>query len=350
MKKSIQSILLISAFMVSAFAVLAGNPDRQGEAGASELLLNPWARSAGVHSMSTASVSGVESMRINVAGLGRMNSGEFYLANTRLYEGSTLGMNTLGFATKVGESSAFGVTLTAMDFGDIEITTTDQPEGTGGTYSPSFFQIGLGYAYTYENKISVGMLVRGVSESLPSASAFGIALDAGVQYVSGENDNFKLGISLRNTGSSMEFGGEGLSFQTTAPNDNGDPYTLTVESRAEDFELPSQLNIGLSYDFYLGEENFIRAIGNFTSNAFSTDQIGVGAEFFFRDLVVLRGGYRYDVDALEGEANLYTGAAAGVSLFIPTGTDSDRKFVIDYAYRTTDPFSGTHNLSLGLAF
>jgi len=336
--------------MVSAFAVLAGNPDRQGEAGASELLLNPWARSAGVHSMSTASVSGIEAMRINVAGLGRMNSGEFMLANTRLYEGSTLGMNTLGFATKVGESSAFGVTLTAMDFGEIEITTTDQPEGTGGTFSPGFFQIGLGYAYTYENKISVGMLVRGISESLPSVSAFGIAIDAGVQYVSGENDNFRLGISLRNTGSSMEFGGEGLSFQTLAPNDNGDPYTLTVESRSEDFELPSQLNIGLSYDFYFGEENFLRAMGNFTSNAFSTDQLGVGAEFFFRDLVVLRGGYRYDTDATSEAQNLYTGVAGGVSFFIPTAKDSDRKFVIDYAYRTTDPFSGTHNLSLGLAF
>ena len=350
MKKSIQSLLLISAFMVSAFAVMAGNPDRQGEAGASELLLNPWARSAGIHSMSTASVSGIEAMRINVAGLGRMNSGEFMLSNTRLYEGSTLGMNTLGFATKVGESSAFGVTLTAMDFGDIDVTTEEQPEGTGGTYSPSFFQLGLGYAYTYENKISVGLLVRGVSESLPSASAFGIAIDAGVQYVSGAKDNFKLGISLRNTGSSMEFGGEGLSFQTTAPDDNGNPYTLTVDSRSEDFELPSMLNIGLSYDFYISEENFVRAIGNFTSNAFSTDQMGVGAEFYFRNLVIIRGGYRHDLDVLEGQKNLYTGIAGGVSLMIPTKKDSDRKFVIDYAYRTSNPFNGTHNLTLGLAF
>ncbi|MDC1305498.1 PorV/PorQ family protein [Saprospiraceae bacterium] len=350
MKNLIQSLLLILVFMVSAFAVTAGNPDRQGEAGASELLLNPWARSAGIHSMSTASVSGVEAMRINVAGLGRINSGEFMLANTRLYEGSTLGMNTLGFATKVGESSAFGVTLTAMDFGDIQITTEEQPEGTGGTYSPSFFQIGLGYAYTYENKISVGMLVRGITESLPSSSAFGIAIDAGVQYVSGAKDNFKLGISLRNTGSSMEFGGEGLSFQTTAPDDNGNPYTLTVESRSEDFELPSMLNIGLSYDFYIGEENFVRAIGNFTSNAFSTDQMGVGAEFYFKDLVILRGGYKYDLDVAEGQKNLYSGVATGVSLMIPTKKDSDRKFVIDYAYRTTNPFDGTHNLTLGLAF
>lgn len=350
MIKTLQSILLSTVFMLCAFAAVAGNPDRQGEAGASELLLNPWARSAGLHSMSTASVQGIESMRINVAGLGRINQGEFMVANTRLYEGSTLGMNTIGFATKVGESSAFGVTMTAMDFGDNEVTTVEQPAGTGGTFSPSFFQIGLGYAYTYQNKISVGILVRGVTESLPTVSAFGVAIDAGVQYVSGPQDNFKLGISLRNNGSSMEFGGEGLSFQTQAPNSSGNPYNLTVNGRSQSYELPSQLNIGIAYDYYLGETNFVRGVSNFTSNAFSSDNIGVGAEFHFNNLVILRGAYRIDIDAEEERENVYTGAAAGLSLLIPTKKDSDRKFVIDYAYRTTNPFSGTHNITLGLAF
>ena len=44
----------------------AGNPDRQGQAGAAELLMNPWGRSAGLHSMSTSSAVGVEAMRINI--------------------------------------------------------------------------------------------------------------------------------------------------------------------------------------------------------------------------------------------------------------------------------------------
>lgn len=349
MKRNIQSILTLTLVALASVGLWAGNPDRQGEAGASELLLNPWARSAGVHTMSTASVSGVESMRINVAGLGRMNNGEFLVANTRLYEGTGLGMNSIGFATKIGGSSALGLTLTSMDFGDIDITTEDQPAGTGGTYSPSFFQLGLGYSYTYENKISVGVLFRSITESLPTVSATGFALDAGVQYVSGEKSEFKLGISLRNTGSSMEFGGEGLSFQSVAPDAPGDDYPLTVNQRGQSFELPSQLNIGLSYDFYFEENMFLRGMGNFTSNAFSTDQLGVGAELHYNDLVIIRGGYRVDLDEVENQKNIYTGAAAGISVLIPTGKD-DRKFMIDYAYRTTNPFDGTHNISLGLAF
>ena len=203
-------ILSIIFFATSAFA---GNPDRQGEAGAAELLLNPWAQSAGLHTMNTSSISGLEAMRLNIAGLSRIEGSELVFANTRLYEGSTLKLNALGYAQRVGKSSAFGISLMSVDFGDIARTTTANPEGDGGTFSPSFFNIGLGYSYTYENKISVGLLVRGVSESLPNVGAFGFAIDAGVQYVTGENDNFRLGISLRNVGSPMQFGGEGLSFQ-----------------------------------------------------------------------------------------------------------------------------------------
>lgn len=347
MKKYFYTLLLLCLGCSVAFA---GNPDRQGEAGAAELLLNPWARSAGLHSMSTASVSGVEAMRINIAGLSRISKGELVIGNTRLYDGSTLGINSLGFATKAGKNGAFGVSLVAMDFGEIKVTTNNQPEGTGGTYSPSFFNIGIGYAYTYENKISVGILVRAISETLPDVSASGIAIDAGVQYVSGDKDEFKLGIALRNIGSPMEFGGEGLSFRTDAPG-SAPNYEITVNSRAEDFELPSLLNIGLSYDFYFGETNFLRGIVNFTSNAFARDDIGVGAEFSFRDIVVLRGAYKLALDAADGvEDNLYTGLAGGVTIEVPLKRADNRKVGIDYAYRATNPFRGTHNFSLRLAF
>jgi len=347
MKKYFYTLIF---FCFAGTIAFAGNPDRQGEAGAAELLLNPWARSAGLHSMSTASVSGVEAMRINVAGLSRINGGEFVISNTRLYEGSTLGINSLGFATKAGKNGAFGVSLVAMDFGDIAVTTSSQPEGTGGTYSPSFFNLGLGYSYTYENKISVGLLVRAISETLPDVSAGGFAIDAGVQYVSGDKDEFKLGIGLRNIGSPMQFGGEGLSFRTDAP-ESSVGYELTVNQRSEDFELPSLLNIGLSYDFYFGEINYFRAIANFTSNAFSRDDIGVGGEFSFKDMVVLRAAYKHALDSGNGiGANLYTGFAGGVSIDVPLKRAGNRKVGIDYAYRSTNPFKGTHNFSVRFGF
>ncbi len=342
--------LSIASFFLGTAILFAGNPDRQGEAGAAELLLNPWARSAGLHTMTTSSVSGIEAMRLNVAGISRIEGRELVIANTRLYEGSTIQLNAVGYAQKMANGGAFAISLTSVDFGDIPVTTVGQPEGTGATFSPSFFNLGIGYSYTYENKISVGLLLRTISESTADVSAFGWALDAGVQYVTGEDDNFRLGISLRNVGSPMAFGGQGLTFQTENPEGNIS-YPLSVDHRSEDFELPSVLNIGISYDFILSEKMFLRAVGNFTSNAFSRDQIGGGLEFSFNDMFMLRGGYRSDFgDSGTSLNNIYSGVSAGATIELPFDKAGKNKLGIDYAYRATNPFRGTHNFSLRLAF
>lgn len=330
----------------------AGNPDRQGEAGASELLMNPWARSSGVHSISTSFVSGLESMRINVAGLGRINKFEASYSNARLFEGSGMGMNSLGLGFRIKKSSVIGITFTSLDFGEIPVTTVNLPEGTGGFLNPSFFNLALGYAYTYQNKISVGILFRGISEAIQDVSSFGFGIDAGVQYVSGEKDNFKLGITLSNIGSPMKFGGEGLSFQ--GPNREpagGTTYNLTYNSRAAEFELPSMLNLGVSYDFYFNDNIFLTGIANFTSNAFSRDQIGAGFEFSIYKKVILRGAYKYDVGS-ENDAvkNVYTGLAAGITVQTALKRGGSDNISVDYAYRTTSPFKGTHNLGIRYAF
>jgi hypothetical protein len=68
---------------------------------------------------------------------------------------------------------------------------------------------------------------------------------------------------------------------------------------------------------------------------------------------MLRGAYRYEVgsqlnDGLE--APLYTGPSAGATLSLPfrrNDPDSGR-FSIDYAYRVTKLFGGTHNMTVTL--
>lgn len=344
MNKTIVNLWIVLCCLTTTMAT-AGNPDRQGEAGGYELLLNPWARSAGLHALNTSWVSGVEAMQINVAGLSRLSKSEFVIGHTRLFVGTDISLNSLGLAQKMGEKGAFGITLTAMDFGDIALTTTDNPEGTGADYSPSFFNLGLSYSHTFDKKVSVGILVRGISENIQDVGAFGFAIDAGVQYVSGAKDNFKFGISLRNMGSPMKFGGEGLNVTTTPPRSD---HPITYSIRAAGFELPSMLNIGASYDFYAGDPHRISVLTNFTANSFTVDQLGAGIEYSFKEMFMARVGYRYDlsISADDTDHGVYTGLAAGVTIEVPTKKDSAGRFGFDYAYLATNPFDGTHNFSI----
>lgn len=337
----------IACFFIAG-ALWAGNPDRQGEAGAPELLMNPWAGSAGLHTLNTSSIMGVEAMRLNIAGLSRIDKTEVAASYMDYLSGTDVGMFSLGLGQRIGKNGVLGLSLASLDFGDIPVTTASQPEGTGATFSPRFFHLGLGYSHMFANKISVGILVRSVNQAVDAVSASTIGLDAGVQYVTGEKDQFKFGISLRNIGSAMSFEGEALTTQTTIG--TLPPYELTIEQRASRMELQATLNIGGSYDFLIGQNQRLTAIGNFTANSFARDNIGAGLEFAFRELFFLRGGYRYEVGTTavaETDMSIYNGLSGGAGIAVPLGKSEDANtFVLDYAYRSTRLWGGSHNIGV----
>lgn len=335
--------------LLTASAAFAGNPDRQGEAGANQLLVNPWARSAGFHTMSTANITGTEAMFLNVAGLSRINKTQLQIGHTRYLVNSDININALGFGQRVGKGGAFGISLIAFDLGDFEYTTEDVPEGSGATFSPSFFNLGVSYAHLFANKVSVGVTVKFVNEGISNARASAAALDAGVQYVTGEKDRFKFGISLRNVGTKMRFQGEGLSKPLPNPGPTF-PYNNTYYERSAAYELPSQLNIGLSNDWLFGSLSRLTLVLNFTSNAFSRDQVGGGLEFALGQNFAIRGGYKYEFDAAPGsvEATIDNGFSGGLSVSLPVKKESNTRISLDYAYRNTEIFQGIHNVGLRL--
>ncbi len=340
--------LLSLCCLLSAAVLFAGNPDRQGEAGAAQLLMNPWAPSAGLHTLNTSSISGVEAMRLNIAGMGRIQKSQVMVGYANYLQGTDIAMQSVGIASKVGENGAFGLSIMSLDFGDIAITTDAQPEGTGALLDLSFLNIGFGYSHVFENKVSVGILLRGVSESTSDISSFGAAIDAGVQYVTGDNDEFKFGISLRNVGSRMKFGGQALATESSV---NG--FAVTLNQRAAGFEMPSVLNIGASYDFLAGTaDHRITLHGNFTANSFGRDQVGAALEYSFRERFILRGGYRTDMETSDlTEIPLYDGISAGASVRVPLSKDNrNTAFSIDYAYRNTRIYDGTHNMGVSFSF
>jgi hypothetical protein len=342
-------LLFLVSTLSTALQLYAGNPDRQGEAGAYELLMNPWARSTGLHTLTTSMVTGVEALQLNVAGLSRINRTEILAGHSIYLQGVDINTNAFGFAQRMGKNGAFGFSLATVDFGEIRETTADQPEGTGATFSPNFFNLGLSYAHLFENKVSVGFTLRAISESISDVSSFGFALDAGVQYVTGEQDNFKFGISLKSVGSRMTFRGEGLSDQRPSPDQGG--YDLTYDQRSALFEIPSLLNIGGSYDFRFAEKHRLTVVGNFTANSFSRDEIGGGLEYSLNDFFMLRGGYRYEL-GLENEleASVYKGLSAGVSIEAPLSKETgNTRLGIDYSYRQTRVWNGTHNFSVRIS-
>ncbi len=335
---------LMVFFLVAVLPATAGNRDRVGQAGATELLINPWARSSGWMGVNTAGVHGVEAMRFNPGGLAFVKKTDFVLSRTQWLRGSDIDISAAGIAAKVGDSGVLGLNIVAFSMGEIPITTEDQPDfGTGGTFEPQFLQIGIGYAKSFSESIHGGIVVRLISESIADVSASGFAFDTGIQYVTGPKDNARFGISLRNIGPTMKFAGDGLdvAFETIVGSG------ITGQQRSEEFEIPSLLNIGGAYDFYLGERNRLTIAGNFTSNSFRSDFFGAGLEFAFREMFMIRGGVNYEEGLFDdiNQASALSGFSGGFSLEVPLKAGGPN-FGVDYSYRTTENFEGTHSLGV----
>ncbi len=339
MKGYLQIVLpaIVSALFLTPFYGHAGNEQRAGSAGASELLINPWARSSGWGGVNTAGARGLESVFLNVAGTAFTERTELIFSHTNWLGDADIDVNAFGFTQRVGETGALSVTLMSMNSGDIEITTTELPDGGLGTYSVTCLNLSVSYAKKFTENIYGGVTLKFINHSIPDLSALGVCFDAGIQYVTGEKDNIQFGIALKNVGPAMRFQGDGLSLSLPTLFGN---YKATVEQRSNPFELPSLLNIGGTYDF-LFPENRLTVAANFTSNSFTRDQIGLGLEYSYKEWVMLRAGYvseNGNFDAA-GSQTTFSGFNGGLSFEVPLG-ESGTIFGLDYAYRHTRDFGG----------
>lgn len=372
------SILLITVLGLVSTDLFAGNWQRAGSAGASQLLINPWARSTGWGEANVACVTGYESMHLNVAGLAFTNKLEVGFNNSQYLVGSGIQINSAALAVKIGENGALGASVAMFNWGEIEKTNEAMPEGGFGTYKPGYTVIGLSYAREFSNSIYGGITVKIINEHIDNLSASGFALDAGIQYITGfgrdkagnrKRDNLHFGITMKNVGTTMKYSGDGMSFVGVSPTGT----SMSVENRSQEYELPSLIKIGFSYHIKLAAKvdeddesvysNHNLAIAlNFTSNSFTKDQFHFGLEYSFMEYLFIRGGYVYEqgLYSVENCTTAFSGPTAGISLQAPlkkkdgqlrygtntTGQGQRPVLGVDYSYRFTNLLGGVHTFGL----
>ena len=372
------SILLITVFGLISTDLFAGNWQRAGQAGASQLLVNPWARSSGFGEANVACVTGYESMHLNVAGLAFTKKLEVGFNNSQYFAGSGIQVNAAALAVRVGENSVLGAMVDMFNWGEIIRTTENLPEGGIGTFKPGYTVIGLSYAREFSNSIYGGITVKMINEHIDNLSANGFALDAGIQYITGfgkdkagnrNRDNIHFGITMKNVGTTMKYSGDGMSFVGVSPTGT----SMSVENRSQEYELPSLIKIGFSYHIRLAAKideddetvysNHNLAIAlNFTSNSFTKDQFHIGLEYSFMEYLFIRAGYTYEkgLYSVSDCTTAFSGPSAGITLQAPlkkkeegakyglnTTSVSTRPVIgVDYSYRFTNILGGVHTFGL----
>lgn len=344
-KSIIKNTVFIGAAVITCSSVLAGNEDRVGSAGASQLLANPWARSTGSADAGISSVNGLEATFTNIAGLAFTDKTQLKFNYTNWLGNTGIRFSSAGIAQRISESSVIAVSIQAMSFGDIDVTTVELPEGGIGVFTPRVNVFNVGYARTFTNSISGGINFKVISESIANLRSSGVAVDAGIRYVTGEKDHIKFGITLKNVGPTMRYKGDGLATQINYVSTGGN---ATLEQRSQAFEMPSLLAIGGSYDFIFTEQSKLTAMLGFTANSFGNDQYRLGLDYGMaadKAAFNIRAGYVYEKNlfSAENRTNALTGLTAGFSVDALVGKNKSA-LGIEYAMRLAGPFGVIHTM------
>jgi len=356
MNKILKTAFALSLGLLLSTNMFAGDPDRSGQAGATQLVVNPWPSSSGLGGSNMGSIGGVEAMNLNPAGILNVRNNEFEVSHAIWLGGLGVSINSFGLCQRVGKDkeNAIGLSITSFDFGNIPFTTENAPQSTGQTYTISMLNIGLDFAHRFSDNITAGFLVRGVSEGIPNTQATGVSLDAGIQYVAGKNDRYHFGVALRNIGPSMSYTGDGLSSYGVLDGTSND---VQLTKPTQSFELPSLLDIAGGYDIIVPDSatrNNLSVNASFISNAFAEDQFAVGLEYSYRGFLKLRGGLVYQSgEFTTSSPSAFAGPCGGISIDIPFGKDQGNKektkrLAVEYSYRAAGVFGGTHTFGLRL--
>lgn len=349
MTKLILSGLIVFGTLTLGFNAKAGNEDRIGSAGASELLVNPWARSTAFGSAGIASTTGIEAQFSNIAGLAFVEKTQVKFNYTNWLGDAGISLNSAGIAQRVGEQTVIGVSFQAFGYGAIDITTVDIPEGGIGKFSPRKNLISVGVAHAFSNSIYAGLNVKIINENIANLKASGVAFDAGVQYVTGKERQIKFGITLRNVGTPMTYRGDGLSKEVLYTGSNG---IATLVQRSASFEMPSLLAIGGAYDFNFNESNKLTVGAAFHANSFTNDQFNIGLDYglsFEKAAFNIRAGFVGEKAIFNRDESTtsLTGLTAGVSVDAFLGKKGT-PLGFEYAMRTSNPFGIIHTFGVTL--
>jgi Type IX secretion system protein PorV len=342
--KRLLFILLIFGF--SAAEIFGSGQNRAGTAGAPELRIPVGARYLGLSGSAIATVSGLEAIYWNPAGVDLSLNDANAMFSYRQYI-ADMSMNFAAVSGRLGDLGSIGLSFRSLSIGDIPVTTMDQPDGTGQIITPSYFVLGLTYSKRLTDRVSIGTNFNIISETIDKASATGFSFDFGVEYNNlFDVQGFAVGVAVKNLGPTMAFTGNGTYVAATDPNaSRGLTYYKFDASTAE---LPSEIGIGLSYLRQFDEQNSVQVSATFQNNNFAYDDYRFGAEYNFKNLLYVRAGYLASFQSNDLVPNIWQNYTLGVG--VNTKEFSSVDLSVDYAYVPAKYFDANNVFSLRFGF
>jgi hypothetical protein len=322
-------------FILLGSYALAQNPNL-GTSGAQFLQIPVSARAAGLGGAVVGLTDDAASVFWNPAGLVKINSFQAHFSYMDWF--NLFDFNAAVVAFNAGDAGVFAASMIVFDTGEMEITTEEQPNGTGRFFDAQDIAVGASYAKYLTDRFSVGLTIKYVYQRIWNEVADGFAFDVGTQYRL-DFQNLTIAMSMSNFGGELSYDGPDLNI--IHDKDKNFPLSRLTPAKLQTsgYPLPLSFQVGIGFDIY--KQDFLKVRGGIDAihPNDNKERLHFGTEFSFFDRLFLRGGYKYNYDDEK-----YT-FGAGVNFPL-----SNAGVSFDYAYSVFDILPSVHRISLGLWF
>jgi hypothetical protein len=309
-----------------------------GSSGAQFLQIGGGVRALSIGSAFVAVADGLDAIYWNPAGVAGLNTNRnFALSHINYFADMSFDNAAFTMPTFGGVIGLSGMALLS---GDIEITTVEEPDGTGETYSANDYAFGLTYATNLTQKFSVGVTGKLINQSIDELSATSWGLDIGAVYQIGVFNNMKAGFAIVNFGPDLRYNGDDLLFRTAVFEDEtSQAEDVRAEYLTEKYQMPLRLQMGFSMDVFRSEQHSMVAAVDAINPNDQNESFVFGVEYALMDRYFLRAGYSDINDK---------GLTAGMGLNV--GNMNAGGLSIDYGFEAHQYLGDLHRFGVGLVF
>lgn len=341
-KVALLKITLTFALILAGFASAQNTVNKTGTAAAKFLAIPVGARATAMGGAFVANAYDATAAYWNPGLLNHLEKTELYLMHSEYL--ADIKLEYVSFAFPLAELGTVALSVTAMNMGEMLITTVDDPEGVAtGSFDAASFAFGVSYSRRLTDAFAIGGTFKYVSENIWNSRATGIALDAGTIFRT-PFDGIRLGVSISNFGTKMQISGDDLLVQQDIdPGIEGNNTSVNARLATDRFDLPLNLRIGAAYDAFQTEHTRLTLEVDGLHPNDNSESINGGAELaLLKERFFLRGGYRNLFQ--EDNENSYT---AGFGLRYAGEAIT---FRVDYAYAEQRHLQGIHQIGFALSF
>jgi len=279
------------ALLILSASGYAQSITKTGTTAAKFLSLGVGARANAMGGAYTAVANDASSIYWNPAGIAASDEFQALFTYTNLFAG--INLDYFGLIIPSGDIGNFAINVTAVNYGQIGVTTEEQPEGTGETFTPASYEFGFSYARNITQDFAVGATAKLVTENIYHSNATGVAFDIGTIFTT-PFYGVKFASSITNFGTKMQMSGNDLLIRYNVdPSRAGSDNTVDANVATDQFDLPLRLQIGIAREFIIldGQTLTLAADGVVPND--NNESVNVGGELaLFDHVVFLRAGYK----------------------------------------------------------